>query len=137
MSAQALADAYQNASGKQWTQPIGFIHALFEVAVDVMKRTPDVGDNKAIVKAIAATNLNTVVGHIEWDGTRSCRRSPQKNIAKTPLVGGQWRLRGRQQVRHRHHRQQDRAGNSGRRPDGADRLRQVRLNLRVADVRPG
>jgi branched-chain amino acid transport system substrate-binding protein len=92
MSAKALADAYQNASGKQWTQPIGFIHALFEVAVDVMKRSPDVGDNKAIVKAIAATNLNTVVGRVEW-ANQKLPPFAQKNIAKTPLVGGQWRLR--------------------------------------------
>ena len=40
MSAKELADAYQAATKKQWTQPIGFIHALFEVAVDVLKRTP-------------------------------------------------------------------------------------------------
>ena len=49
-SAQALSDAYEKSSGKQWTQPIGFVHSLFEVAVDVMKRTSDVGDNKAVVK---------------------------------------------------------------------------------------
>ncbi len=92
MSAKDLADAYQKASGKQWTQPIGFAHALFELAVDVMKRSGDVGDNKAIVKAIAATNLDTVVGHIEW-GQKNLPPFAQKNIAKTPLVGGQWRLR--------------------------------------------
>src|SRR5271167_2512150 len=62
-SAKEIADAYQKSSGKQWTQPIGFVHALFELAVDVAKRSGNVGDNKAIVKAIAATNLNTVVGH--------------------------------------------------------------------------
>ena len=38
-SAKALADAYQKATGKQWTQPIGFVHALFELAVDVLKRS--------------------------------------------------------------------------------------------------
>ncbi len=92
MSAKDLADAYQKASGKQWTQPIGFAHALFELSVDVMKRSGDVGDNKAIVKAIAATNLDTVVGHIEW-GQKNLPPFAQKNIAKTPLVGGQWRLR--------------------------------------------
>ena len=92
MSAKALADAYEKASGKQWTQPIGFVHALFELAVDVMKRSHDVGNNKAIVDAIAATKLNTVVGHIEW-GQKNLPPFAQKNIAKTPLVGGQWRLR--------------------------------------------
>jgi branched-chain amino acid transport system substrate-binding protein len=92
MSAKALADAYEKVSGKQWTQPIGFVHALFELAVDVAKRAGDVGDNKAVVKAIAATKLNTVVGHIEW-GQKNLPPFAQKNIAKTPLVGGQWRLR--------------------------------------------
>jgi branched-chain amino acid transport system substrate-binding protein len=91
-SAKALADAYEKSSGKQWTQPIGFVHAVFEVAVDVMKRASDVGDNKAVVKSIASTKLDTVVGHIEWNG-KDLPPFAAKNVAKTPLVGGQWRLR--------------------------------------------
>jgi branched-chain amino acid transport system substrate-binding protein len=54
-SAQELADAYSEETGKQWTQPIGFAHALFEVAADVLTRSGD------------------------------------PNVAKTKLVGGQWR----------------------------------------------
>jgi branched-chain amino acid transport system substrate-binding protein len=83
-SAQELADAFE-AAGKQWTQPIGFGHALFEVAADVLKRTTDLEDKNAIVTAIKATNLNTIVGPISWSG------GPFPNVAKTPLVGGQWR----------------------------------------------
>ena len=37
MSATDVAAAYSTATGQQWTQPIGFIHALFEVAVDVLE----------------------------------------------------------------------------------------------------
>ncbi len=91
-SAKDIANAYEKSSGKQWTQPIGFIHALFELAVDVAKRSGDVGDNKAVVKAITATKLDTVVGPIAWDG-KNVPPFAAKNIAKTPLVGGQWRLR--------------------------------------------
>jgi branched-chain amino acid transport system substrate-binding protein len=91
-SARDIAMAYEKSSGKQWTQPIGFIHALFELAVDVAKRSGDVGDNKAVVKAITATKLDTVVGPIAWDG-KNLPPFAAKNIAKTPLVGGQWRLR--------------------------------------------
>ncbi len=91
-SAKAIADAYQKSSGKQWTQPIGFVHALFELASDVMKRSGGTGDNKAIVQAISATKLDTVVGPIQW-GQTNLPPFAQKNIAKTPLVGGQWRLR--------------------------------------------
>jgi hypothetical protein len=68
------------------------VHALFEVAVDVLKRSADKNDPKAVVAAIAATKLDTVVGHIEWNG-KDLPPFAQKNIAKTPLVGGQWRLR--------------------------------------------
>jgi len=91
-SAKQVADAYEKSSGKQWTQPIGFIHALFELAVDVAKRSGDVADSKSMVKAIAATNLNTVVGPIAWNG-KNLPPFAAKNIAKTPLVGGQWRIR--------------------------------------------
>jgi branched-chain amino acid transport system substrate-binding protein len=92
-SAKALAEAYEKSSGKQWTQPIGFVHALFEVAVDAAKRSGDVRSNKAVVQAIAATNLNTIVGPLAWNG-KNLPPFAAKNIAKTPLVGGQWRLKG-------------------------------------------
>ncbi len=91
-SAKQLADGYEKATHKQWTQPIGFVHALFEVATDVLKRTGKTGDAKATVKAIQATKLDTIVGHIAWSGQK-LPPFALKNIAKTPLVGGQWRLR--------------------------------------------
>ena len=92
MTAQALAAAYENATRKQWTQPIGFVHALLEVAVDVLKRSPQVGDAKATASAIAATNLDTVVGKVAWNGA-GVPPFAARNVAKTPLVGGQWRIK--------------------------------------------
>lgn len=85
LSAKAVADAYTAATGRQWTQPIGFAHALFEVAVDALVRSGDPKDKQAVVEAVAATNLDTVVGNVAWGS------GPVKNVAKTPLVGGQWR----------------------------------------------
>ncbi len=84
-SAKALCDAYTKATGRPWTQPIGFKHALFEVAIDVLKRTKDVGDPKSIRDAIAATDYHSIVGPVKWTGM------PVKNVSKTPLVAGQWR----------------------------------------------
>jgi branched-chain amino acid transport system substrate-binding protein len=92
MTAKALAAAYEGATRKQWTQPIGFVHALFEVATDVLKRTQQVGDAKATLAAIAATNLDTVVGKVAWNGA-NLPPFAAKNVAKTPLVGGQWRVK--------------------------------------------
>ena len=83
-SAQQLAEGYESSTSTQWTQPIGFVHALFEVAVDTLKRTSDVKSKAAIRDALVATRLDTIVGPISWGS------GPVKNVAKTPLVGGQW-----------------------------------------------
>ncbi len=84
-SARQVADDYERATSKQWTQPIGFAHALFEIAVDALKRAKDIDSNEAIRDAVASTKLDTLVGHVAWGN------GPVKNVAKTPLVGGQWR----------------------------------------------
>ncbi len=84
-SARQLADSYESTAKKQWTQCIGFVHALFEVAVDVLKRTKDLGNAGSIRDAIAATNVKTVVGDVKWGGA-----GPFKNVCRTPLVLGQW-----------------------------------------------
>ncbi|MYG10465.1 MAG: ABC transporter substrate-binding protein [Rhodobacteraceae bacterium] len=86
-----LAEDYTASTGRQWTQPIGFIHALFELAQDVTGRVSEVDDGDAVAEAIAATDLSTVVGPIAWNGNGLPPFAAQ-NIAKTPLVGGQWRL---------------------------------------------
>ena len=90
-SAREFADAYTASTGRQWTMPIGFVHGMFEVAVDALKRSEDPTDSEANVKAIAATNLPTIVGHLQWNSD-ALPPFARKNVAKTPLVGGQWRL---------------------------------------------
>ena len=69
------------------------MHSLFEVAVDLLKRAQDPSDGAALAKAIGATKLDTVVGPIAF-GSDKVPPFAAKNIAKTPLVGGQWRLDG-------------------------------------------
>jgi branched-chain amino acid transport system substrate-binding protein len=79
-----LAAAYTRETKKQWTQPLGFIHALFEVGLDVLKRASSVDDKAAVISAIKATKLDTIVGPVGWG------QGPVPNVTKTPLVGGQW-----------------------------------------------
>ena len=83
-SAKDLTDAYMKATNRPWTQPIGFQHAMFEVAIDVLKRTKDVNDPNSILDAIVTTNYKSIVGPVQWTG------QPVKNVTKTPLVAGQW-----------------------------------------------
>ena len=87
-SAKDLADGFSAATGRPWTQPIGFKHALFEVAADVIKRAEDLDDPEAITAAIAATSMDTIVGKVDWS------TGPVPNVSKTPLVGGQWQRDG-------------------------------------------
>ena len=83
-SAAELCAEFTKATGKQWVQPIGFKHALLEVAIDVLKRTKTIDDPKSIMEAIAATDYQSIVGPVSW------KKGPVKNVSTTPLVGGQW-----------------------------------------------
>ncbi|WP_299916790.1 ABC transporter substrate-binding protein [uncultured Roseobacter sp.] len=87
-SAGDLANGYTAATGRPWTQPIGFKHALFEVVKDVVSRAADLDDPMAIVDAIKATNMSTIVGGVNFGA------GPVPNVTKTPLVAGQWQKSG-------------------------------------------
>jgi branched-chain amino acid transport system substrate-binding protein len=84
-NAKQLTEAYTKATNRPWTQPIGYQHALFEVAIDVLKRCKNPHDPKAMLASIVATNYHSMVGPVHWTG------QPVKNVSKTPLVAGQWR----------------------------------------------
>ena len=51
----------------------------------MLRRTTNLDSNAAIVNAIKATKLNTIVGHIDWTRGR-CRTSRRRKLA-----GAQWR----------------------------------------------
>ncbi len=79
-----LAAAYEQATGRQWTQPVGFVHALFEVAAAALTRAGST-EPRAVADALGALRVSTIVGDLDWTA------GPVRNVAKTPLVGGQWR----------------------------------------------
>jgi branched-chain amino acid transport system substrate-binding protein len=83
-SAAQLAAAYEAGTTRQWTQPIGFAHALFEVAANALSRAKS-AKAADVRDAVAATSMNTVVGAVKWGG-----QGPFRNVSKTPLVLGQW-----------------------------------------------
>jgi branched-chain amino acid transport system substrate-binding protein len=83
-TSKQLSDEYEDSTGKQWTQFVGFVHALFEVCFDVLSRAGST-DKQAIADAAGATKLDTIVGPIQY-GINGL----PKNISPTSLVGGQW-----------------------------------------------
>lgn len=84
-SAKDLAAEYEKATGRQWTQPLGYAHAIWEVGIEALKRAKNPRDKKAVRDALKTMKFDTIVGTINWADT------PIKNVAKTAVVGGQWR----------------------------------------------
>jgi branched-chain amino acid transport system substrate-binding protein len=82
-SAAQLCAQWEKESGKQWTPAVGFRHSLFELAVDILKRTKNIDSPESVRDALQSTNLDTITGHVKFG-------DPVKNVSKTPLVGGQW-----------------------------------------------
>lgn len=83
-----LADEWEAKTGRQWTPPLGMNHALFEVAIDILKRTKSIDSPEAILDSMVKTNYESIFGHVQWTG------KPVKNVSTTPIVGGQW-VRGK------------------------------------------
>ncbi|AQZ49753.1 ABC transporter substrate-binding protein [Martelella mediterranea] len=83
-TSREIADQWESEQNRQWTQPLGYSHSVLEVAIDVLKRSADPLDREANREALASTDLETVVGHINFSG------QPHKNVCTTPIFGGQW-----------------------------------------------
>ena len=84
-TSKQIADQFEASTGKQWTQFVGFAHALFEVCFDVLSRAGST-DKQAIADAAGATQLDTIVGPIAYG-----KNGLPKNVSPTSLVGGQWK----------------------------------------------
>jgi len=86
VTAGQLAESWTEATGNQWTQPLGYAHALFEVAVAALSNAAST-EPQAIIDSIASLRVDTIVGTIDWTSPAN----PVPNVALTKLVGGQWR----------------------------------------------
>lgn len=84
-SAKDFAADWEKSTGNQWTQPLGYAHALWEVGLGALKRAADPRDRKSVRDALRELSIDTMVGKVDFKG------SPIKSVAKTPLAGGQWR----------------------------------------------
>ena len=84
-SAEALAAAWEAEADRQWTQPLGYGHALWEIGLAALQRSEDPTDPDMVRDAIAGLNMETVIGPVNF------AESPIKSVAITGLAGGQWR----------------------------------------------
>jgi branched-chain amino acid transport system substrate-binding protein len=84
-TAKQLADDYQNVTGRQWTQPIGYVHAQWEIAIAALQKAGDPHDKKAVAQALRTLSVDTVVGPVDF------ANGPMPSIASTLMAAGQWR----------------------------------------------
>src|SRR5437867_4370963 len=80
-----LANEWENVTGKQWTQPIGYAHAIWEVGLAALASSGDPKNKEAVRTAIANLSVDTIVGPVRF------KDSPVKNVSITSMAGGQWR----------------------------------------------
>ena len=91
-SARQLCDQYEEVAKKQWTQVLGFRHALFEMVADVFKRAQNPESSASVIEAVRTTRLNTIAGPLQWQGPppNEWTKMPVKNVCTTPIAPSQW-----------------------------------------------
>ena len=69
---------YEQASGKQWTQPIGFVHSLFEVAVDSLQARAGSHRRRGRWQRLSAPPNSIPSSGRSCSAPTRCRRSPPR-----------------------------------------------------------
>jgi branched-chain amino acid transport system substrate-binding protein len=87
---QEFADEYEKRQGEQWVQPL-YHYALFEMAVNALKRTSNLDDKAAIATALSTLNLETLAGPVDFTlPVQADTRHPVPNVYRTVCAAGQW-----------------------------------------------
>ena len=85
LDANALADAYEGATGKQASQELGASMAIFDAGIEALKATANPTDKAALAKTLSTLDVTTSVGKIDFNN------SPMRHvIATSPILGMQW-----------------------------------------------
>ena len=67
VSGDELADGYEKASGKMWTQQLGATLALFDAGAADAQRQQQSGDKAAVAKAMSTLKTVTIAGPIDFN----------------------------------------------------------------------
>ncbi|MGD0719971.1 MAG: ABC transporter substrate-binding protein [Roseiarcus sp.] len=84
VSGTELADGYEKASGKQWTQQLGASMALIDAGVAALAGSADPKNKAAVAKALGSLNTVTMAGKVDFTS------GPFPNISPGPIIGAQW-----------------------------------------------
>ncbi|CAN7620981.1 ABC transporter substrate-binding protein [Mesorhizobium caraganae] len=84
VSGAELADGYEAASGKQWTQQLGASMSLLDAGFEALKMSTDAKDKAAVAKALSTLNTETMIGKVDFTS------GPVANVSPGPIIGTQW-----------------------------------------------
>ncbi len=79
-----LADGYERASGKQWTQQLGATMSLLDAGLEALKTSTDPKRKADVAKALAKLQVTTMVGRVDFT------QGPVPNVSNTSIIGSQW-----------------------------------------------
>ena len=82
----SFAANYKTSTGNEWTQPMGFNYAIFEIAVAALKASGAPKDAKAVASALGALKGQAITG--DYDFTSG----PVPHVSQVPELLAQWRL---------------------------------------------
>jgi branched-chain amino acid transport system substrate-binding protein len=85
-SASAFAANYKTSTGNEWTQPMGFNYAVFEIAVAALKASGDPKNGAAVASAIGKLKGQAITGAYDFTS------GPVPNVSQVPELLAQWRI---------------------------------------------
>ncbi|TPI20865.1 ABC transporter substrate-binding protein [Mesorhizobium sp. B4-1-1] len=84
VSGTELADGYEAASGKQWTQQLGASMSLLDAGFAALKASANAKDKAAVAKALSTLKTETMGGKVDFTS------GPVPNVSPGPIIGTQW-----------------------------------------------
>ena len=84
VSGHGLADGYEKATGRQWTQQLGASMSLLDVGFAAIKASGNPKDKAAVAKALTTLSTPSMVGKVDFT------KGPVPNVFATPIIGCQW-----------------------------------------------
>ena len=85
-TASAFAANYKTSTGNEWTQPMGFNYAVFEIAVAALKASGDPKNGNAVAHALSTLKGEAITGAYDF------ATGPVPHVSQVPELLAQWRL---------------------------------------------
>jgi branched-chain amino acid transport system substrate-binding protein len=84
-TASAFAAGYKTSTGNEWTQPMGFNYAIFEIAVAAFKASGDPKNAAAVASALGTLKGTAITGAYDFTS------GPVPHVSQVPELLAQWR----------------------------------------------